>query len=167
MNPKSRRPRVPRPRREKPRHPALPVEVWCDASVGQRNRLPPYPFGVGLIFRVGDYEHELSIPSGHISSVVHAELEAILAALSSKRLPRDRSVTVHTDCKAAVDMLNGIARPKHAPRLVDRIRRVAMDKGLVVDYVWIKGHDGHEYQTRSHTLAAAALETQRRLDEQS
>ncbi|MBQ2987855.1 MAG: ribonuclease HI [Clostridia bacterium] len=130
----------------------------------------PGPGGWGCVLVYGDNEKELS--GGEAKTTNNRmELSAAIAGLSALKTPCE--VELWSDSKYLVDAITkGWARswkakgwkksdgkPALNPDLWERLLELlAVHK---VTFVWVKGHDGHEYNERCDRLAVAAAERYR------
>ena len=130
----------------------------------------PGPGGWGCVLVYGDIEKELS--GGEAKTTNNRmELSAAIAGLSALKTPCE--VELWSDSKYLVDAITkGWARswkakgwkksdgkPALNPDLWEKLLELlAVHK---VTFVWVKGHDGHEYNERCDRLAVAAAEQYR------
>ena len=141
------------------------VEVFTDGACKGN----PGPGGWGALLRMGRHEKELS-GSDPATTNNRMELTAAIRALDA--LIEPCRVTLHTDSKY---VLEGITRWVHgwqkngwktagkkpvqnAELWHELIAAVARHE---VEWVWVKGHDGHPENERADALASAAAEAAR------
>ena len=112
-------------------------------------------------------KHEKEFSQGYkLTTNNQMELLAVIVGLEALKKPCD--VTVYSDSKYVVDAFNNkwidgwIAKGwKTAGK--SPVKNVELWKRLLeakkqhdVDFIWVKGHAGHEYNERCDTLAVAA-----------
>ena len=139
------------------------VQIYTDGAC--RNN--PGPGGWGAILVYGAYEKELS---GGERETTNNRME-LLAAISGLSALKERcSVTLYSDSKYLVDAyLEGWLeswRKKGFKRGREDIKNRDLWERLVeltdmheVTFVWVKGHDGHEYNERCDKLATSFADT--------
>ena len=112
-------------------------------------------------------KHEKEFSQGYkMTTNNQMELLAVIVGLEALKKPCD--VTVYSDSKYVVDAFNNkwidgwIAKGwktagKSPVKNVDLWKRLLeAKKQHDVDFIWVKGHAGHEYNERCDTLAVAA-----------
>lgn len=127
----------------------------------------PGPGGYGAILRFGSREKELS--GGEISTT-NNRMELMAAIVGLEALTEPCEVTLYSDSKYLVDSVtkrwvyswrkNGWKKADKKPTLnVDLWERllIMLEKHRVA-FVWIRGHDGHEFNERCDQLAVAEAE---------
>ena len=132
------------------------VEIYTDGAC----RGNPGPGGWGAILVYGRYEKELS---GGERETTNNRMELLGAINGLEALKEPCSVTLQSDSKYLVDAFNegwiytwrekgwnksgGLKNPDLWERLYDltRIHKVK--------FLWIKGHNGHDYNERCDKLA--------------
>lgn len=127
----------------------------------------PGPGGYGAILRFGNKEKELS--GGEISTT-NNRMELMAAIVGLEALTEPCEVTLYSDSKYLVDSVtkrwvyswrkNGWKKADKKPALnVDLWERllIMLEKHRVA-FVWIRGHDGHEFNERCDQLAVAEAE---------
>jgi len=141
------------------------VEIFADGAC----RGNPGPGGWGAILRMGRHEKELS---GSDPATTNNRMELTAAIRALEALIEPCRVTLHTDSKY---VLEGITRWVHgwqkngwktagkkpvqnAELWHELIAAVARHE---VEWVWVKGHDGHPENERADALASAAAEAAR------
>jgi ribonuclease HI len=127
----------------------------------------PGPGGYGVVLICGDLRKELSGAYAHTTNN-RMELLAVIIALQS--LDNPPAVTLHSDSKYVVDALNqGWARKwrsdgwvrKGAKRIPNSDlwkRLLDLDDKYDVEYKWVKGHSGNEFNERADALSYQAIE---------
>ena len=128
----------------------------------------PGPGGWGTVLMFGEHIKEIS---GYMPDTTNnrMELSAAIAGLSALKEPCE--VELWSDSKYLVDAVTkgwakswkakgwkkGDGKPALNPDLWEEILRLlAIHK---VEFVWIRGHNGHEYNERCDRLAVAAAES--------
>ncbi|MCM1308687.1 MAG: ribonuclease HI [Butyrivibrio sp.] len=145
------------------------VSIYTD---GAARGNPDGPGGYGAVLRYvdgGGTVHEKELSQGYIKTTNNRmELMAAIAGLEALKLPCD--VTLYSDSKYLVDAFNkhwienwvskGWTRGKNEPvKNVDLWKRLlAAKEGHRVTFVWVKGHDGHEFNERCDRLATSAAD---------
>ncbi len=135
------------------------VQIYTDGAC----RGNPGRGGYGAILVFGKYEREIS---GGEPETTNNRMELMAAISGLEALKEPCSVTLYSDSKYLVDAYNrewvyswknaGWRRgrePLKNPDLWERL--FALTEIHKVSFVWIKGHDGHEYNERCDRLATA------------
>ncbi len=133
------------------------VELYTDGAC----RGNPGKGGWGAILVYGKYEKELS---GGERETTNNRMELLAAIEGLSALKEPCRVTLYSDSKYLVDAFNegwidswrlkGWKRgkdPLKNPDLWQRLYEIVTVHD--VEFVWVKGHDGHEYNERCDTLA--------------
>lgn len=135
------------------------VEIYTDGAC----RGNPGKGGWGVVLVYGKYERELS---GGERETTNNRME-LMAAISGLEALKERcSVTLYSDSKYLVDAFDkgwvdsweraGWKRGRDElknPDLWQRLTRLV--KEHEVSFVWVKGHNGHDYNERCDALATA------------
>ena len=138
------------------------VEIFTDGACKGN----PGPGGWGAILRMGKHEKELS---GSDPATTNNRMELTAAIRALQALIEPCRVTLHSDSKYVLD---GITRWVHgwqkngwktagkkpvqnAELWHDLIEAAGRHR---VEWVWVKGHDGHRENERADALACAAAE---------
>ena len=135
------------------------VEIYTDGAC----RGNPGKGGWGVVLVYGKYERELS---GGERETTNNRME-LMAAISGLEALKERcSVTLYSDSKYLVDAFEkgwvdsweraGWKRGRDElknPDLWQRLTRLV--KEHEVSFVWVKGHNGHDYNERCDALATA------------
>ena len=141
------------------------VEIFTDGACKGN----PGPGGWGALLRMGHHEKELS---GSDRATTNNRMELLGAIRALQALAEPCRVTLHSDSKYVLD---GITRWIHgwqrngwrtaARKQVlnaDLWRELAeAEAPHTVEWVWVKGHDGHPENERVDALASAAAEAAR------
>ena len=127
----------------------------------------PGPGGWGCVIVYGEIEKEMS--GGEASTTNNRmELSAAIAGLSALKEPCE--VSLCSDSKYLVDAVKlGWARSWRAKRWVKSDGKPALNVDLwerllellavhKVEFIWVRGHNGHAYNERCDRLAVAAAE---------
>ena len=142
------------------------VEIFTDGACKGN----PGPGGWGAILRMGHHEKELS---GSDPATTNNKMELTAAIRALAALIEPCRVTLHTDSKY---VLEGITRwvhgwKKNGWKTASKkpVQNVALWHALIdaasrheVEWVWVKGHDGHPENERADALASAAADAARR-----
>lgn len=136
------------------------VDIFTDGACSGN----PGPGGYGVILRYNGVE---KVISGGEPSTTNNRMELLGVITGLEALKTRCRVNVYTDSKYVVEaVVNGWAKgwkskgwkrkdgkPAKNPELWERLLQL-LDKH-VVEFVWIKGHDGHPENERCDALAVA------------
>ncbi len=139
------------------------INVYTDGACSGN----PGPGGWGAVILYSGIEKEMS---GGESKTTNnrMELTAVIAALAALKEPCD--VTVYSDSKYITDALNfGWAKSWKKNKWIKSDKKPALNTDLwerllglceihKVTPVWVRGHNGHEYNERCDRLAVAQTE---------
>jgi len=133
------------------------IEIYTDgASSGN-----PGPGGYGVILRSGQHYKELS--AGYRKTTNNRmELLAVIKALEAlKNL--NQTVTIHSDSKYVIDAIEKrwvhgwVAKGFKDKKNKDLwLRYLELSKLHRINFVWVRGHNGHPENERCDQLAVAA-----------
>lgn len=136
------------------------VEIFTDGACKGN----PGPGGWGAILRLGHHEKELS---GHDPATTNnrMELTAVIRALEALKEPC--RVSLHTDSRYVIDGITGWVFGwqkngwKNAAKKPVANADLWQDLLLAVkphriEWIWVKGHDGHPENERADRLASDA-----------
>ena len=142
------------------------VEIFTDGACKGN----PGPGGWGAVLRTGGHEKELS---GHAPATTNnrMELTAVIEALRALKSPC--TVALHTDSRYVIDGItkwvfgwqkNGWRTADKKPVKNEDLWRelVLITKPHRIDWIWVKGHDGHIENERVDKLASDAAMAVRR-----
>ncbi len=135
------------------------VSLYTDGAC----RGNPGPGGWGAILVYGKYEKELS---GGEALTTNNRMELMAAISGLKALKEPCSVTLYSDSKYLVDAFTqgwifswreaGWRRGKEKLKNPDLWQELyELTKIHEVKFVWVKGHNGHDYNERCDTLATS------------
>ncbi len=138
------------------------VEIFTDGACKGN----PGPGGWGALLRMGQHEKELSGSEAHTTNN-RMEMMAVISAL--KALTRPCEVRLHSDSKYVIDgitkwvhgwkrkgWVNASKKPvRNAELWHDLIEASAPHK---IEWIWVKGHNGHPENERVDKLASDAAE---------
>ena len=135
------------------------VEIYTDGAC----RGNPGRGGYGAILVYGKYEKEIS-GGEEMTTNNRMELMAAIAGLSA--LKESCKVTLYSDSKYLVDAFNlgwveswrehGWKRGKDELKNTDLWEKLySLTESHEVSFVWVKGHNGHDYNERCDALATA------------
>ena len=138
------------------------VEIFTDGACKGN----PGPGGWGALLRMGRHEKELS---GSDPATTNNRMELTAAIRALQALVEPCRVTLHSDSKY---VLEGITRWVHGWKkngwktaAKKPVQNAELWHELIeaagrheVEWVWVKGHDGHPENERVDTLACAAAE---------
>ena len=135
------------------------VQLYTDGAC----RGNPGRGGYGAILVYGKYEKELS---GGERETTNNRMELMAAIAGLEALKEACRVTLYSDSKYLVDAFlegwveswrqHGWRRGKDALKNPDLWERLyALTEKHEVEFIWVKGHDGHAYNERCDALATA------------
>ncbi len=128
------------------------IHIFTDgASSGN-----PGPSGIGVLFRYGPHEREISRSIGQGTNNI-AELEAIRTALAEVKKP-ELPVRIYTDSSYALGLIARGWKPKANQDLVAAIRELTHGFHNLV-FVKVKGHSGMPENETADTLATSAIKS--------
>jgi ribonuclease HI len=143
-------------------HSLPPVEVFTDGACKGN----PGPGGWGVLLRYGEHEKELFGGEANTTNN-RMELLAVIRALES--LKRAVPVRIHTDSqyvhKGISEWIHGWKRngwrtadkkPVKNADLWQRLDELASQHD--VEWRWVRGHSGHEFNERADALANRGVE---------
>ena len=148
------------------KNPAGIVEIFTDGACSGN----PGPGGWGALLRYGDVEKELS---GGERETTNNRMELMGAIAALESLTKATRVKLHTDSqyvqKGATEWMPGWMKrgwqtaDKKPVKNVDLWKRLhaAMQPHLV-EYIWVRGHNGHPENERVDQLAVAAIDRGRK-----
>jgi ribonuclease HI len=124
----------------------------------------PGPGGWGVVLRMGQHERELSGHEAHTTNN-RMELTAVIRALDALKEPCH--VALHTDSRYVIDGItkwifgwqkNGWKNSQKKPVLnADLWLELLESRNRHrIDWIWVKGHDGHPENERADRLASDA-----------
>ena len=137
------------------------VDIFTDGACSGN----PGPGGWGALLRYGETEKELS---GGEAETTNNRMELMAAIASLEALKNPVHVRLHTDSQYVKNGIttwihgwkkNGWKTSDKKPvKNVDLWQRLeASLKGHKVDWIWVKGHDGHAENERADALARGAI----------
>lgn len=124
----------------------------------------PGPGGWGAVLRMGQHERELSGHEAHTTNN-RMELTAVIRALDALKEPCH--VALHTDSRYVIDGItkwifgwqkNGWKNSQKKPVLNADLWLELLESRSRhrIDWIWVKGHDGHPENERADRLASDA-----------
>ncbi len=134
------------------------VEIFTDGACSGN----PGPGGYGVVLRYGEYEKELS---GGEKETTNNRMELTAAIKGLACLKEPCRVTLYSDSKYLIDAIeqgwvykwreNGWMRNKKEKALNPDLweRLLTLISLHDVEFVWVKGHDGHIENERCDKLA--------------
>ena len=136
------------------------VEIFTDGACKGN----PGPGGWGAILRMGEHEKELS---GGEAATTNNRMELMGAIVALNALKQPCKVTLHTDSKYVIDGItrwifgwqrngwkNAAKKPVANAELWQEL--IAAARQHEIEWVWVKGHDGHPENERADRLASDA-----------
>jgi ribonuclease HI len=141
------------------------VEIFTDGACKGN----PGPGGWGALLRMGHHEKELS---GSDPATTNNRMELTGAIRALQALSEPCRVTLHTDSKYVLDGItrwvngwqkNGWRTAAKKPVLNAELWRELIEavRPHRIEWVWVKGHDGHPENERVDALASAAADAAR------
>jgi ribonuclease HI len=138
------------------------IEIFTDGACKGN----PGPGGWGALLRMGAHEKEMS---GGDAATTNNRMELMAAIRALEALIEPCAVTLHSDSKYVLDGItkwvhgwqkNGWKNASKQPvRNADLWHElIAAAKPHKVEWVWVKGHNGHAENERADALACAAAE---------
>ncbi|MDT9013182.1 MAG: ribonuclease [Pseudomonadota bacterium] len=136
------------------------VEAFTDGACKGN----PGPGGWGVVLRMGQHEKELSGHEAHTTNN-RMELTAVIRALDALKEPCH--VALHTDSRYVIDGItkwifgwqkNGWINSQKKPVLNADLWQELLEsrRRHRIDWIWVKGHDGHPENERADRLASDA-----------
>lgn len=134
------------------------VEIYTDGACSGN----PGKGGWGAVLVYNGTEKEISGAENNTTNN-RMELTAVIEALKALKVPCE--VTVTTDSKYVCDAINqgwvyswkknGWKRGKNKPALNPDLWQTLLDEldKHKVEFIWVKGHNGHPYNERCDALA--------------
>ncbi|MBO7386859.1 MAG: ribonuclease HI [Lachnospiraceae bacterium] len=145
------------------------VDVYTD---GAARGNPEGPGGYGTILRFVDSKgniHEREFSQGYVKTT-NNRMELMAAIVGLEALTKPCEVTLYSDSKYLTDAFNAgwvdnwiknnwksaSKQPVKNPELWKRLLKAK--EPHKVTFVWVKGHDGHEFNERCDKLATNAAD---------
>jgi ribonuclease HI len=136
------------------------VEAFTDGACKGN----PGPGGWGVVLRRGHHEKELS---GHEPATTNNRMELTAAIRALESLKEPCEVHLHTDSRYVIDGITGwifgwqrngwktaAKKPVLNADLWQELQGAA--RRHKVEWIWVKGHDGHPENERADKLASDA-----------
>lgn len=124
--------------------------AWTDGSADNMN--PQRPGGSAYIIFDKDGKEVKRASKGFMgTSNNRMEILAIMSVVNS--LPTNSSVIIHSDSQYSINVLS---RRWVATENLDQITRywdLCRDKNITVEFQWVRGHDGNEYNELCDQMA--------------
>ena len=144
------------------------VTIYTDGAA----RGNPGPGGYGAVLEYIDPKNQLHVKelSAGYRRTTNNRMELLGVIIALEELNRPCNVTLYSDSKYVVDAFNqhwidgwikkGWKRGKNEPvKNVDLWKRLLQAKEPhQVEFIWVKGHDGHEMNERCDYLATSAAD---------
>ena len=142
---------------------AKTVEIFTDGACSGN----PGPGGWGALLRYGDTEKELS---GGERGTTNNRMELMGAIAALESLTKPSQVKLYTDSqyvqKGATEWIHGWMKRGWKTADKQQVKNDDLWKRLhtamqphKVDFIWVRGHNGHEENERVDRLAVAAIKT--------
>ena len=138
------------------------VQIFTDGAC----KCNPGKGGWGALLRMGEHEKEMA---GSEKETTNNRMELMGAIKALEALTQPCQVTLHTDSKYVLDGItkwvfgwqkNGWKTADRKPVKNDDLWRalVAAARPHKIEWVWVKGHDGHPENERVDRLASDAAQ---------
>ena len=139
------------------------VDIYTDGAC----KFNPGPGGYAAILVYNGREKEVS--GGEVSTT-NNRMELLAAINGLKMLKESCEVTLYSDSKYLIDSVekgwvyswqkNGWRKADKSPALNPDLWQELLEllESHTVSFVWVKGHNGHEYNERCDRLAVAGAE---------
>ena len=127
------------------------IEIYTDGACTGN----PGPAGIGVYFRFGKHQKEISEYIGHATNNI-AELTAIKKALESLK-SHEYPVTIFSDSQYSLSVLNGAYKAKKNKELIQSIQKL-MSNFKQLKLVKVAGHSGIAGNEKADQLAVSAIE---------
>ena len=139
------------------------VDIYTDGAC----KFNPGPGGYAAILVYNGREKEVS---GGEASTTNNRMELLAAINGLKMLKESCEVTLYSDSKYLIDSVekgwvyswqkNGWRKADKSPALNPDLWQelLSLLEKHTVSFVWVKGHNGHEYNERCDRLAVAGAE---------
>lgn len=152
------------------------VNIYTD---GAARGNPDGPGGYGTILTFLDNKGELHTRefSGGFKKTTNNRMELMAVIIGLEALTKPCQVNIYSDSKYVVDAFNqkwidgwikkGWKRGRNEPvKNIDLWKRLLKAKeSHEVSFIWVKGHDGHEYNERCDLLATTAADGNQLIDD--
>lgn len=144
----------------------IKVEIYTDGACSGN----PGPGGYGTVLVHIDKDgikHEKELSEGY-KCVTNNQMELMAVIVGLESLKKACNVTLYSDSKYVVDAFNnkwidGWIKKGWKTAGKTPVKNVELWQRLLkakepheVEFIWVKGHAGHEYNERCDTLAVAA-----------
>ncbi len=144
----------------------IKVEIYTDGACSGN----PGPGGYGTVLVHIDKDgikHEKELSQGY-KCVTNNQMELMAVIVGLESLKKACNVTLYSDSKYVVDAFNnkwidGWIKKGWKTAGKTPVKNVELWQRLLkakepheVEFIWVKGHAGHEYNERCDTLAVAA-----------
>lgn len=140
------------------------VEIYTDGACKGN----PGPGGYGIVIVDGDKEIKMS--KGFFNTT-NNRMELLAAITALEAVGSSKNITLYSDSKYLIDgMTKGWAKNWKKNNWIKADRKKALNTDLwdrmlyleekhSISYIWVKGHNGHEYNEICDTLAVEAAES--------
>jgi len=133
------------------------IEIFTDGACSGN----PGPGGWGAVLRWNGHEKEIS---GHEDDTTNNRMEMMAVIKSLEALKKHSTVKLYTDStyvqKGVHEWMEGW-KAKNWPAKIknqDLWKRIdSLVQGHNVEFIWVKGHDGHPENERADVLATSAI----------
>ena len=147
----------------------IKVDIYTDGACSGN----PGNGGYGTILTYTDNDgnrHEKELSAGY-SDVTNNQMELLAVITGLEALKKNCDVRIFSDSKYVVDAFNnkwveGWVKNGWKTAGKSPVKNVELWKRLLkamenhsVEYIWVKGHDGHEYNERCDKLAVNAYKS--------
>ena len=140
------------------------VDIYTDGAC--KGNPGPGGYGIVLVYR----EIEKKISRG-FRNTTNNRMELLAAITALEALNESCDISLYSDSKYLIDgMTKGWAKKWKANNWVKSDKKKALNTDLwekmltldskhTIEYIWVKGHNGHKYNEICDTLAVEAAET--------
>lgn len=124
--------------------------AYSDGSCDNLN--PQKPGGAAYIIFDSNGQEVKKTSKGFMHTTNNRmELLAILSIVNS--LPHNSSVTIYSDSQYSINVLSGRWQASENLDQINKYRNLCFSKNIKVDFVWIRGHNGNEYNELCDKMA--------------
>lgn len=128
------------------------IEIYTDGSAGPTN--PGFGGWACILFFNGKKKELSGGVDGQNNTNNQMELRAIHEAIHAlKENAKDHPIKIYSDSQWAINACNGKWKIKKNTEQVNAIKTAIKDRGLNIEWVWVKGHNDNEFNNRCDELA--------------
>ena len=119
--------------------------------------LPNKPGGAAYII-FDSYDKEVKRASKGFLNTSNNRMELLAIVSIVNSLPPNSFVTIYSDSKYSINVLSGWWRASENLDLIDKYRELCHNKGVQVDFRWVRGHNGNPYNELCDQMARSEYE---------